>query len=334
MTLVPENAPCEEDAPSRGKVLDARWNGYAWWSGLAVVLLGAAALKAHQVATEPELSTSFFQLRPFVIGSIWFEVLLGSWMLAGLHRRITRWLVIACFGAFAAVAVALALGGAESCGCFGRVHVNPWYTSALDAALALGVWLFPGSRFPSPSVFDAPGRSVTAIVVALALTGTLTAGMVVSKLSMLSAEEPLLGRGPVVVLKPETWVGMKFPLLRHIEIDSTSAELSKGNWLVVLYRHDCSHCQEVVPKIRIRAADEPGDKVLLVEMPPYGSPSEQLIGQSVQNPGGLIVGRLNNAREWFVDTPSLIELENGVVRRIPKSPFGAELERGTRWIPE
>ena len=58
-----------------------------------------------------------------------------------------------------------------------------------------------------------------------------------------------LAHGSVVVLKPEAWVGKRFPLIGYIELDLTLAELSKGCWLVALYRHDCSHCKDVVPWI-------------------------------------------------------------------------------------
>jgi hypothetical protein len=140
MAFVPYMLQMEEvDASASQRKESTGAHGYAWWSGLAVVLLAAALLKARQAATEPIPGTHILSSRPLLIAAVWCEILLGCWMLAGVHRRITRWVVIACFGAYAAMALALALGGAESCGCFGRVQVNPWYTTALDAGIALVV---------------------------------------------------------------------------------------------------------------------------------------------------------------------------------------------------
>lgn len=273
-----------EHGHASGATSTAGRDGYAWWSGLAIVLLGAALLKAHQVASGPHLGTSPFHSRQFLIGAIWLEVLLGGWMLAGLHRRITRWVVIACFGGFAAVALALALGGAESCGCFGRVQVNPWYTSAFDAAVALGVWLFPGPRPLSPAAFTAPGRLIGVMMAAVILAGTLTFAMISSQLSMLDGEGLLPQNGSFMVLRPETWIGRRFPLLSQIRINPQSAELTEGEWLVVLYRQNCSHCQEVIPGMWMRAIVQTGLRVAFVELPPYGSPKESLVGRDTYYP--------------------------------------------------
>jgi len=294
------------------------------------VLLGAALLKAHLVASEPVLSTNPFHSRPFLIVAIWLEVLLASWMLAGMHRRVTRWVVIGCFSAFAVVALTLALGGAESCGCFGRVHVNPWYTSAFDSVIALSVWLFPGSRSPSLTASNAPGRLISVLVAGPMLAGTLTVVMVRSKSSMLGDEGLIPDHLSVVLLEPETWIGKKFPLLQYIEFDSTSADLSRGNWLVALYRHDCSHCQEVVPVLGAWAEEKSKIPVAFVEVPPCSASSEPLVRDLLQGSGQLAIGRLSNTHRWSVQTPSLIELKNGVVRRKLNLPLPAGLERSAR----
>jgi hypothetical protein len=43
------------------------------------------------------------------------------------------------FTALAAASLKLALLGESSCGCFGRLKVNPWLTFALDAAAVVGL---------------------------------------------------------------------------------------------------------------------------------------------------------------------------------------------------
>ncbi|MGM0487596.1 MAG: MauE/DoxX family redox-associated membrane protein [Planctomycetota bacterium] len=71
-----------------------------------------------------------------------FELFFGLWLLANIQPEWTRRAAIACFAVFAAVSLYRAFSGAASCGCFGRVVVNPWYTFAMavGAVLALLRW--------------------------------------------------------------------------------------------------------------------------------------------------------------------------------------------------
>lgn len=147
----------------------ARRRGYAWWSVLAFVLLAAALLKAHELATEPVLSENLLRSRPVVLGAIWLEALLAGWMLSGLYRGITRWVVVGCFGVLGVVALALAVGGATSCGCFGRARISPWYTCAFDLGAALAVGLIPGRLAPPLTISQAPRRFAVALVLAIAV---------------------------------------------------------------------------------------------------------------------------------------------------------------------
>ncbi len=68
----------------------------------------------------------------------------GLSLIFGL-RADRAWGALVCFVVFAGVATVKALAGAESCGCFGAIAVNPWYTAGFDwiaVAGLLGVrWL-------------------------------------------------------------------------------------------------------------------------------------------------------------------------------------------------
>ncbi|MBN2022776.1 MAG: hypothetical protein JW809_08260 [Pirellulales bacterium] len=99
---------------------------------LGLLLLAAAVLKAHQLATEPVLGAGLLDSRWVLIATVEFELFFGLWLLAGLLPRLTWAAAIGCFVLFAGVSLHKALSGAASCGCFGRVEVNPWYTCTLD----------------------------------------------------------------------------------------------------------------------------------------------------------------------------------------------------------
>jgi hypothetical protein len=59
------------------------------------------------------------------------ELSLGIWLISGLFRK-AAWLAgtLAFFG-FIFVTLYKGITGAESCGCFGQIHVNPWATLGL-----------------------------------------------------------------------------------------------------------------------------------------------------------------------------------------------------------
>jgi hypothetical protein len=106
---------------------------------LGVVLLTAAVLKTHQLATGPA-EHSLFTYRWLLIGLVEFELALGLWLLAGVYLEQARIAALAAFYEFGSVSLYQALSGEESCGCFGEVAVNPWHTLLFDLAALAALW--------------------------------------------------------------------------------------------------------------------------------------------------------------------------------------------------
>jgi hypothetical protein len=96
-----------------------------------LLLIAAAILKAHEVLTVyffPWHEKGFWNSWEMMLVQIPAEFALGVWLVSGLFRK-AAWLAgTAAYCLFIAVTLRLALMGAESCGCFGQVHVNPWVT--------------------------------------------------------------------------------------------------------------------------------------------------------------------------------------------------------------
>ena len=82
---------------------------YCGWSILrfviAAILLTAAFLKAHQLATVPSLGEGLLHARWFNILVVEFELLLGIWLIIGLFPRLTWLITIGCFSVFALVSL-------------------------------------------------------------------------------------------------------------------------------------------------------------------------------------------------------------------------------------
>jgi hypothetical protein len=109
---------------------------------LSAVLLTATALKMHQLATGPVVENSLFTTRWFLIGLVEFELALGLWLLIGAYPRQARLAALMAFAVFCVVSLYQALSGEESCGCFGKAPVSPWYTALFDLAAVAALWFW------------------------------------------------------------------------------------------------------------------------------------------------------------------------------------------------
>ncbi len=99
---------------------------------VAAVLLIAASLKAHQLATTPSLGDGILEARWFNIFVVEFELLFGIWLVFGLLPKLTWLASVGLFSLFATVSAFKGLMGEASCGCFGEVTINPWLMAAFD----------------------------------------------------------------------------------------------------------------------------------------------------------------------------------------------------------
>jgi len=295
---------------------------------LGLILLTAAALKGHQLATEPLAERGLLTSRWFLIGVVEFELFFGLWLCCGLYARRTWEAALLCFAAFACVSLYKALSGEATCGCFGRVPVSPWYTLILDLAAVAALMCFrpprqktisplppagegPGVRaFASPLPFPGEGPGVRArlrwvfgLFVAAGLPGGLA--MATYRPAVLEDSGDIFGDSEFVVLEPEGWVGKPFPLLKHIDIGD---RLARGRWIVVLYHHDCPNCQDAVLRYEHLAQELghcPGvTRIALVEMFPYAPPGDRvsLAGSSCS------LGRLSNTKKWSLLTPTMLRV--------------------------
>ena len=288
---------------------------------LGALLIVAGALKGWQLLTEPVANNSIWSYRPFLILTVDFELALGIWLLCGLFKKAAWLVALICFSLFSFITLYKGLSGAESCGCFGSVHVNPWVTLfAIDIPSVIALLVFrpvlslkrKGESIrtliqefitPLPSI---PQFTITTCL-ALLILGITT--------PILAFNEPAKITSSYEVLEPETWVGRKLPILEHIDIGK---QLETGNWLVLLFHYDCPDCAAAIPKYERIARDFAGNedflRIALIEVSPYSQ------GQVSRN-SPCVPGRLADVKEWFITTPSVALLVDGKVRRAWEGQF-------------
>ncbi len=280
--------------------------------GCTALLLIAAVLKAYQLFTDPALG--------MLHGSHWlqaalvdYELLLALWLLSGIGLRWGRRIALVTFLGFGYYAFFLGLSGKASCGCFGKVHVNPWWTFGIDAALTflLIIWK-PQRREDSDSdsgYLQFTGRVCLIVAAVSAVIGVPALSLAVRRPGLDSSIESALAHSRFVLLEPEKWTGKPFLLTDYI--DMTERErLSHGSWIVVFYRHDCPKCQQAHPQYerlaeQVRSADEETN-IAMIELPPYG-PSVLATIPFCHH------GRLNESKEWLITTPAEVRITNGRV---------------------
>ena len=260
---------------------------------IGVLLLAAAALKGHQLATSPLPPTAVLD-RPSSVVLIELELLLALWLLCGGWARAAWTICVALFGVFAAYSLWRLIAGADSCGCFGAAAVPPAATLTLDLLVLAGLTAC------RPTGNSAPARMRVGLASVLAAAIGIPAAWATT--SYRSA--PLDAVGGVVLLEPQDWIGTPFPLAGRID---TAADVASGRWSVVLHRSTCDRCMDRVAQCeRLPAAG--AERVLLVSVPPY-----VLGGPPHDGSSPVVHGRLPTDTQWVVEVPALVRLEDGVV---------------------
>jgi hypothetical protein len=102
---------------------------------LKATMLGdpAGSIAPQPLAFQPKLGEAI----------IAFEFGLGFWLISGVQPYASHIVALACLASFGGMSFAKFLAGETSCGCFGRVELNPGITFLIDVA---GVVALLGAR--------------------------------------------------------------------------------------------------------------------------------------------------------------------------------------------
>ncbi len=287
-----------------------RRSGHAVVSGLlGLLLIGAAVLKAHQQASGWPPASGLLADSYLALGTVAFELALGIWLLAGSYPRLARWFAATSFSVFLAVSLAKAGAGEATCGCFGSVSVNPRITAALDALAVAALFLVEpqdGSGQSAHLRLRLRGTFAAAGVLMLSAGGWWTLGTGAARLE----DTRVVAAGSSIVIDPQGWMGQRFPLLPYINIGN---RLDRGEWCVVLYRHDCPACHEQLPAFT-EAFGRLGPRtrqLALVEVPTERPPPQP---PNLPALAETWSGRLRDGPRWLVQTPLFLRADDGIVR--------------------
>ncbi|MDR2441661.1 MAG: DoxX family protein [Planctomycetaceae bacterium] len=106
-----------------------------------------------------------------------------------------------------------------------------------------------------------------------------------------------------VILEPSKWIGKELPLLQFLERTDIDKILT-NNQNIVLFRFDCEECKQMIEKIQDK------NHYVFIAIPPE------------QNNVALFslteYLTLPDKYEWWIETPIVLTLENGIVKKVVK----------------
>ena len=230
---------------------------------------------------------------------------------------------------FACYAFYEALAGKADCGCFGQVHVNPWFTVILDITIVLALVFL--AKPMDVSARRAKRKWPVVVAFGIGLAAGIFSAVLHPRPSLAANGLLTTDGGKLVILEPRKWIGHRLPVLAHIISASLSGpgaarphgislrqRLAHGQWIVLFYHAGCDECRQAIPVYEALAQSEylsgqiPHTAFIRVPSdPPTPTPPGLFYTNTALH--GTLDGTLDGSHEWFATTPIAVELSDGKV---------------------
>lgn len=232
-----------------------------------------------------------------------------------LLPRLARPVGIAMLTAFLPVLIGDVALGASSCGCFGPVHVHPGITLVMDVAFLLGLWLLGrhaerlavSATLPTFGVVAAGLWTIAGFALAFGLASGGPAAE--GEAGEAAAAAPAAPAEGYYLPQYDDWIGRpwsEIPIAAWIV--GAPADLETGQQLVLFYRKDCEHCHALMEAFFVGPLAIPTTAVAVPER--AGFPA---VGLQPFVCDECRMAHLPAGVDWFLQTPVLVRLEDGVV---------------------
>ena len=246
--------------------------------------------------------------------SIAAELIVAGVML--LVPQLSRWVGITMLTAFVPVLIGDLALGASSCGCFGGVEVNPWVTLVTDITFLLGL-LVLGRREPRLALTRNLPTSRVLVAGAWSLLSVIVAFGPSAPAPTVDGDPVETGSGVGVALPADgyympqyqDWIGRSF---RELDLAQWAKnlpdDLEIGQQYIIFYRKDCEHCHELMELHFSGSLKHSTTAIAVPER--HGFPTENLQPFECTE---CRVAELPAGIDWFLQTPVLVRLVDGVV---------------------
>jgi hypothetical protein len=228
------------------------------------------------------------------------ELLVGAAMLFRIRPNVSVLAGGLLFVMLAGVSLIGTTRGIASCGCLGAVTVPPWVLLAFDVGAAIA--LLGGSLTSGRS------RIKRAVAIGAAGIGTFLAGLGVGAIvyphppaaAAATSPEAVAAAGDVAI-DPDQLKGRPFVLIPFIQID---ADLSRGEWKIILARPGCRLCER---RLRGSACEPRGQERVAVVL------ADDKEGWTLPEECKAALGHLSREKTWVFHPPLIVRLVDGRV---------------------
>ncbi len=294
---------------------------------VAALLATAAGFKLHflLVGFPPAYG------RTAEVALIATEFALAAWLVGGYRLRTAATVVGSLFAVFLVYSLWKGFTGADSCGCFAQITINPWLMAGIDAAVvAICFWLRSGNGRASNGRSAAGGMLMPRIagpLLAMALlafgvsAATLRAGAVTAPAvaaadgTMNVAAAAAAGvpgitlHGTLAILEPDRWTGHPFPVAGNLESPTGPVpDLTQGTWTILFTNAGCPACAVAKAKLQQQAAADT-------------SSMQYAVIETTRTPASGLSERVSELMlsadyEWFVQTPVSLDMADGQITAV------------------
>ncbi|MCZ6835597.1 MAG: hypothetical protein O7G85_07470 [Planctomycetota bacterium] len=240
--------------------------------------------------------------------------------------RFSRLMAGFMLGSFVLILINELIQGAENCGCFGgKISIHPGVMLSIDGALLLGVILLPLARTEGAKPLrGAIPTAVTTILGFIASFGVMAMSqnptvppppVVEDTLPSNTTPTDPCAADPVQIAFPRNWyvsgeisdwIGQCWNQVDLFKLLRTWPEdLAQGEKLVVLYRTDCDHCEEMFKEDFTGKVQTP---IFAYHIPLDGDPTWELPENHTAS-----LYDLSPETNWIITSPLVVKLVDGKV---------------------
>jgi hypothetical protein len=237
------------------------------------------------------------------------ELLVGAALVLRVWPSITVPAAAALFLLMATISLIGASRQAKRCGCLGPVPMPPWAMLVIDAvaaALLIRQMRPPGS-WQNPRLLPEHAACLAAVLLGLPL------GSILYKRSWpitTNLSEDVIRHARIFTIIPGQFEDRPFYLGPFIRID---ADLSKGEWKVILTRPRCRKCDRMLRSGGCQPVGNERVAVVLVEEKKASNGTPWALPEGCQ----AVVGHLDPEKTWHFDPPMTFRLTDGKVTEMP-----------------
>ena len=241
---------------------------------------------------------------------------------------LARWTGIVMLASFIPVLVGDLALGASSCGCFGAVAMSPWITLVTDVTFFLGLAVFGRgeprlaltANLPTWKVLGAGLWGLAGVALAFGLRAPAQPAPAIDPGASGPQTVAALPADGYYLPDYQTWQGRAFTELDVASwVQGLPGDIASGSQYVLFYRKDCEHCHELMEIYFSGALPWPTTAIAVPER--AGFPTENLQPFPC---GECRVAELPAGVDWFLQTPVLVRLVEGIVECVsevdPEAP--------------